>query len=122
VLKDGSPANALLTPFKLLFWLLNWVFGQMAWVAIRFEIRSLWNLDWTYAYPKPQEPVFDQSVDYETYSDEYVENAGYGEGEWEGAVENQPVNGVFEENPDDNKPENKFYMKNGGPMPLLEMT
>merc|ERR1739844_649144 len=49
---DGSPANMLLTPFKLLAWVFNWVLGQMAMTIIRFEIHHLWNPDWTYAFPQ----------------------------------------------------------------------
>merc|ERR1711892_988529 len=33
---DGSPANVILTPFKLIAWMFNWILGQMAWTIIRF--------------------------------------------------------------------------------------
>ena len=49
---EGGSASALLSPFKLLAWLLNYVVGQIAWTIIRLEIHHLWNPDWTYALPK----------------------------------------------------------------------
>ena len=64
---DGSPANILLTPFKLISWVFNWMLGQMAWTIIRLEIHHLWNPDWTYAMPQQQQlppPIYD----YDSYA------------------------------------------------------
>ena len=49
---DGSSASLLLTPFKILKNLFNWILAQAAWTVIRFEIHHLWNPDWTYAFPQ----------------------------------------------------------------------
>merc|ERR1712088_1023734 len=93
---DGSPAGAILTPFKMMAWLFNWLLGNIAATIIRMEIHHLWNPDWTWALPAPQDRDYVQD-DYGTYpydySDEYAE----------------------EELKD-------FKMKDGGPIPLLEMT
>jgi hypothetical protein len=128
---DGSPANVLLTPFKLLAWVFNWVLGQMAMTIIRFEIHHLWNPDWTYALPYPQheDPDYSQPAygDYEYYDDEqmYPESNGVPD-----VVETPPVvsddddNEAVVEQFDEFAEEvlNDFKMKDGGPIPLLEMT
>jgi len=128
---DGSPANVLLTPFKLLAWVFNWVLGQMAMTIIRFEIHHLWNPDWTYALPYPQheDPDYSQPAygDYEYYDDEqmYPEPNGVPD-----VVETPPVvsddddNEAVVEQFDEFAEEvlNDFKMKDGGPIPLLEMT
>ena len=48
---EGGSASAILSPFKMMAWLFNYVVGQIAWTIIRFEIHHLWNPDWTYALP-----------------------------------------------------------------------
>ena len=49
---DGSSANFLLSPFKMMAAMFNYILGQVAWTIIRFEIHHLWNPDWTYAFPQ----------------------------------------------------------------------
>ena len=49
---DGSSANFLLSPFKMMAAMFNYILGQIAWTIIRFEIHHLWNPDWTYAFPQ----------------------------------------------------------------------
>jgi hypothetical protein len=126
---DGSPANIILTPFKLIAWMFNWILGQMAMTIIRFEIHHLWNPDWTYALPYPQ---VDPDYAYPDYSDgyQYDDDVLY-EAEPNGPpVEDTPVVSdddgeatvgepfdEFQEEVLDN-----FKMKDGGPIPLLEMT
>merc|ERR1719431_781726 len=105
---DGSPANVILTPFKLLAWVFNWVLGQMAMTIIRFEIHHLWNPDWTYAIPYPVDEVYSDYA-YDDYDDGYNDDEG----------QFAEVNGgqeIAEEVLND------FKMKDGGPIPLLEMT
>merc|ERR1711892_1503783 len=129
---DGSPANVLLTPFKLIAWMFNWILGQMAWTIIRFEIHHLWNPDWTYALPYPQGE--DPDYAYPDYTDQigyyddddslYAEPNGppiqetpvVSDDEDEADVETPPYE-EFE-----NEVLNEFKMKDGGPIPLLEMT
>ena len=52
---EGSPAGMILTPFKMMSWLFNWLIGSIAMTIIRLEIHHLWNPDWTWALPAPQE-------------------------------------------------------------------
>ena len=129
---DGSPANVLLTPFKLIAWVFNWMLGQMAMTIIRLEIHHLWNPDWTYALPQPQRT--DPDYAYSDYSDQigyyddddslYAEPNGppiqetpvVSDDEDEADVETPPYE-EFE-----NEVLNEFKMKDGGPIPLLEMT
>ena len=40
---DGSPAGIILTPFKMVAWLFNWLIGNIAMTIIRMEIHHLWN-------------------------------------------------------------------------------
>ena len=49
---DGSSASLLLTPFRIMKNVFNWILAQVAWTVIRFEIHHLWNPDWTYAFPQ----------------------------------------------------------------------
>jgi len=130
---DGSPANALLTPFRLLTWMFNWMVGQVAMTIIRLELHHLWNPDWTYAAPRPQGPDYS----YDDYSNDY-EDLGYApydtyeESNEQLLPEVPQVTDeeageaeVEEEEPFDEEAEqvlNEFKMKDGGPIPLLEMT
>merc|ERR1719342_572429 len=69
---DGSPANILLTPFKLITWMFNWILGQMAMTIIRLEIHHLWNPDWTYSLPYAQSNNDDYAMPYDdTYDYQY---------------------------------------------------
>jgi len=103
---DGSSASLLLTPFKILKNLFNWILAQAAWTLIRFEIHHLWNPDWTYAFPQGMEP--------ETV---YEDAMGAG------------APGMDMDNDDDGA-EQEFYdplmdefsVKDGGRIPLLKMT
>ena len=52
---EGSPAGTILTPFQMMSWLFNWLIGSIAMTIIRLEIHHLWNPDWTWALPAPQE-------------------------------------------------------------------
>ena len=36
--QDGSAADILLTPFKLIFWMFNWILSQVAYTLIRMEV------------------------------------------------------------------------------------
>ena len=44
-------------PFKMMAWLFNAILGQIAWCIIHFELRTLWNPDWTYAFPQEDPAV-----------------------------------------------------------------
>ena len=52
---DRSPAGIILTPFKMMAGLFNWLIGNIAMTIVRMEIHHLWNPDWTWALPAPQD-------------------------------------------------------------------
>merc|ERR1712241_466 len=102
--------------------------GQMAWTIIRFELHHLWNPDWTYAFPQSTD-----EYDYGNFDDVYYEGDDYDD------HENGDVNGIVGEHdgldsgededaivePFDEHGEemlDNFKVKDGGPIPLLEMT
>jgi len=135
---DGSPANILLTPFKLITWMFNWILGQMAMTIIRLEIHHLWNPDWTYSLPYAQSNnddyamPYDDTYDYQydKYDSSYDNEDGYdaptvedpvGEAQ---VVTDEDSEATVEEPYDEFAEEvlNDFKMKDGGPIPLLEMT
>lgn len=126
---DGSPANVILTPFKLIAWMFNWMLGQMAMTIIRLEIHHLWNPDWTYAMPHPQ----NSEADYADYA--YSDQGYYDDEDFEPEQNGPPIQEapVFTDDEDEAEVEepydefaeevlNDFKMKDGGPIPLLEMT
>merc|ERR1711892_1413093 len=127
---DGSPANVILTPFKLIAWMFNWILGQMAWTIIRFEIHHLWNSDWTYALPYPQGEDPDYAYPDYTDSYQYDDDDVYAEANGAQDVVEPPV--VSDDDDEANVAEPfdefaeevliDFKMKDGGPIPLLEMT
>merc|ERR1719481_2452391 len=71
---DGSPASGLLTPFRLLATLFNYLVGQVAMTIIRLELHHLWNPDWTWA--RPNDPELDYAMD-ENYHYEYSDGYSY---------------------------------------------
>merc|ERR1711963_1102661 len=124
---DGSPANVLLTPFRLLGMAFNWMLGQMAWTIIRLELHHLWNPDWTYAFPQST----DEYDEYGNFDDVYYEGDDYDD------HENGDVNGIVGDGLDSVEEDDaivepfdehgeemldNFKVKDGGPIPLLEMT
>lgn len=130
---DGSPAGAILTPFRLLATLFNWVIGNIAMTIIRLEIHHLWNPDWTWALPAagPQpDYVSDDNYDYDTngYYEDEEEYGQYSEAETEEQL--PPVSNVDEDEAYVKEPFDEFMeeelkdfkMKDGGPIPLLDMT
>ena len=129
---DGSPANILLTPFKLISWMFNWMLGQIAWTIIRLEIHHLWNPDWTYAWPAPQEQLdyayaYADSAYYDDEEEYGTDNGGdfNGGGEMVEVTDSEEQEAEVEEEPYDEHAEeilNDFKVKDGGPIPLLEMT
>jgi len=131
---DGSPAGIILTPFKMMAWLFNWLIGNIAMTIIRMEIHHLWNPDWTWALPAPQDRDYVQD-DYGSYAYDYNEeynDDGYDDSIDPGSVEQAgPVVSDDDEGearveePYDEFAEEElkdFKMKDGGPIPLLEMT
>ena len=72
----GSPANGLWTPFKMVTSIFNWIIGkyaiyvyckfqtllslkgQIALTFMRLELHSLWNPEWSYAFPDHQNSDF----------------------------------------------------------------
>ena len=135
---DGSPASALLTPFKLISWVFNWMVGQLAWTVIRLELHHLWNPDWTYAVPRPlaqgqqyQDYGYAYSdayvEDYEDDEDMYTDPGVYDNGNGGGmeSEESEEEGDEGDREPYDEHAEemlNDFKVKDGGPIPLLEMT
>jgi len=75
IIHEESSADMLLTPFKLLSQLFNWILGQIAVTIIHLEIQQLWNIDWAYTFAFPQEGDYDDYA-YDYYnSDEDIEEA-----------------------------------------------
>jgi len=107
---DGSPANFLSNPFRMVQAMFNWILGQIAWTIIRFEIHHLWNPDWTYAFPQPPEnmngePPNGLEMDYDDYGDSNEETvADFGDMDYEDPLIDE------------------FSIKDGGRIPLLKMT
>eukprot|EP00094_Tigriopus_californicus_P005874 TCALIF_05660-PB protein Name:"Similar to Cacna2d3 Voltage-dependent calcium channel subunit alpha-2/delta-3 (Rattus norvegicus)" AED:0.25 eAED:0.25 QI:0/0.5/0.53/0.92/0.58/0.61/13/1066/709 len=101
---EGGSASMLLTPFKLVAWLMNYMIGQVAWTIIRFEIHHMWNPDWTYAFP--------QGVGDEEFPLEY----GYNDATYYDPNSNYPYDNQNDPLMDE------FSIKDGGPIPLLQMT
>ena len=128
---DGSPAGIILTPFKLMAWLFNWLIGNIAMTIIRLEIHHLWNPDWTWALPAPQDRDYVSDDDSLYNSDAYYDDEDYDNYDNvdnsneeipvvsdndDAHVEQEPYDEFMEEELKD------FKMKDGGPIPLLEMT
>merc|ERR1711962_1418802 len=131
---DGSPAGVILTPFKMMAWLFNWLIGNIAMTIIRMEIHHLWNPDWTWALPAPQDRDYVQD-DYGTYPYDY--NDDYGDDDYDNSIDASSVEQTGPVVSDDDDDEARveepydefaeeelkdFKMKDGGPIPLLEMT
>ena len=115
---DGSAAGILATPFRVISAIFNYIIAQMAWVIINFEIRQLWNPDWTYAFPSSFD---DMGLDYV--------QADYGKQDT--AYYDQNANYPFQNDDDGSNADNlekdpfmdQFSFKDGGgPIPLLQMT
>jgi len=91
---DGSPAGIILTPFKMIACLFNWLIGNIAMTIIRLEIHHLWNPDWTWALPAPQDRDRDinktepKACDKETFLYELNETALQLERPLEGILRN----------------------------------
>jgi len=128
---DGSPASTLLTPFKLVAWSFNWVLGNIAWSIIHLELHHLWNPDWTYAAPRPQDQLdyayayADGDGAYYDDDDDYgLGNGDYGMGDNGGDLDSDE-----DDDDDDDEPFNEFdetmldefEVKDGGFIPTLEM-
>merc|ERR1719341_1846877 len=121
---DGSPASSLLNPFKAIAWAFNWVIGQIAFTIIRFELHHLWNPDWTYAMPQQQQlppPIYDYDsyANYDTYPNQQGSMEQQVPDMDEGMVEEEYEEGYDEHNDELVK---EYMLKNGGPIPTLEMT
>jgi len=121
---DGSPASSLLNPFKAIAWAFNWVIGQIAFTIIRFELHHLWNPDWTYAMPQQQQlppPIYDYDsyANYDTYPNQQGSMEQQVPDMDEGMVEEEYEEGYDEHNDELVK---EYMLKNGGPIPILEMT
>ena len=103
---DGSPANAIMSPFRMASAFFNYILGQVAWTIIRLEIHHLWNPDWTYAFPQSMQEQVDKAYDTEDASVETVED-----------------DDESEEKVDYYDPlMDEFSIKDGGRIPLLKMT
>ena len=131
---DGSRAGIILTPFKMMAWLFNWLIGNVAMTIIRMEIHHLWNPDWTWSLPAPQDRDYVQD-DYGTYPYDY--NEEYGDDDYDNSIDPGSVEQTGPVVSDDDEGEARveepydefaeeelkdFKMKDGGPIPLLEMT
>jgi len=73
IIHEESSADMLLTPFKLLSQVFNWILGQIAVTIIHLEIQQLGNIDWAYTFAFPQEMEYDDYA-YDYYNgDEDIE-------------------------------------------------
>jgi hypothetical protein len=100
-------------PLRLIGWLFNTLISQLAWTIIRLELHHLWNPDWTYAMP--QGPMEGQQPP--LYGEPPV---GGEEGDPKEGGEGEP--GEYPEYEDDDKLIDTFSVKDGGPIPLLQVT
>jgi len=98
---DGSSANFLLSPFKMMAAMFNYILGQVAWTIIRFEIHHLWNPDWTYAFPQGLGEV--ETDQYDMMPDADVSDDMGGTDYYDPLMD-------------------EFSIKDGGRIPLLKMT
>ena len=101
----------------------------MAWTIIRFELHHLWNPDWTYAFPQTNQldyayayadgAYYDDDEEYEYKPEDY--NGGMVSPE---VTDNEEpaVEETEHETEDADEMLNDFKVKDGGPIPLLEMT
>ena len=101
----------------------------MAWTIIRFEIHHLWNPDWTYAFPNEQQLDYAYAYADGAYYDDDEDEYGMENGDYNGGMEAPEVTDndeadVVDEPYDEHAEEmlNDFKVKDGGPIPLLEMT
>ena len=85
-------------PFRFFKWAFNYILGQIAWTIIHLELRTLWNPDWTYAYPSASD---------DNYENEYEISDGY----YDSKVNVYDDDPIMEE----------FSVKDGLPIPLLKM-
>jgi hypothetical protein len=98
---DGSSANFLLSPFKMMAAMFNYILGQIAWTIIRFEIHHLWNPDWTYAFPQGLGEL--ETDQYDMMPDADVSDDMGGTDYYDPLMD-------------------EFSIKDGGRIPLLKMT
>lgn len=98
---DGSSANFLLSPFKMMAAMFNYILGQVAWTIIRFEIHHLWNPDWTYAFPQGLGEV--ETDQYDAMPEADVNDDMGGTDYYDPLMD-------------------EFSIKDGGRIPLLKMT
>jgi len=123
--KDGNPASTIFTPFKMIVWLFNWLIGNIAMTIIRLEIHHLWNPDWTWAMPQPQGvDDYDSDEMANSYYDEEYTGVAQEVEEPEVVSDDTEDEAVVQEpyDPASEEVYNTFKMKDGGPIPLLEMT
>jgi len=113
---DGDAASMLLTPFKWVSWMFNYILGQIAWTIIRMEIHHLWNPDWTYAFPQAQvvEPVMDEPDFYPQDDNTPPDYGAYGGpgGGYGADYDGQESDPLIDQ----------FNVKDGAIIPLLQMT
>lgn len=139
-LEEGNPAGIIMTPFRLIAMTFNWIVGQIAMTIIRLELHHIWNPDWTWAVPKPQEPDYvypyddDYNEAYEGYDDTQLPEQHQNEAQNADIVSDDTadneatVEDGSEEQPYEPYNEmaeeivKEYQEKDGGPIPLLEMT
>jgi hypothetical protein len=93
-------------------WLFNYIVGQIAWTIIRFELHHIWNPDWTFAFPQGNDVFRDPNYVYDSKDFNDYQNE-----------EDDGTNTMTgEEYSTDDPLIDEFSLKDGGPIPLLQMT
>jgi voltage-dependent calcium channel alpha-2/delta-3 len=130
----GNPASIMLTPFRVIASLFNWVIANIAFTIIRFELHHLWNPDWTYSMPQFDQKNMDPNLvydgDYYAYDDEYMPPVAVEEPQMpQMPPQQEPEQDVQYEDEapptfseKDNQLMQEYYQKEGGPIPILDMT
>jgi voltage-dependent calcium channel alpha-2/delta-3 len=128
----GNPASIMMTPFRVMANIFNWILANIAFTIIRFELHHLWNPDWTYSMPQQSQPVYNDpnlvyDGDYYAYDDEYMPAAPVEEPQMPPLQEQEPDVQYEDEAPPtfsekDNQLMQEYYQKEGGPIPILDMT
>lgn len=98
---------------RFMGWFFKWMMSQVAWTIIRLEIHHLWNPDWTYAFPAPQEQNVVMDDEEASVEDMYF------------ADDDDPgrnMDTMYVDTLQEDELMSQFSLKDGSPIPLLQMT
>jgi len=122
----GSPASVIYTPFRMMGWFFNWILANLAYTIIRFELHHLWNPDWTYAMPQVKEPNVVYDGDYYAYED-YSQDNVQSSADQDMLDQSDDMHPAYDDDDEeysahDDELIKEYTIKDGGPIPILEMT